>query len=284
MTQCVGYDFTLKHEGGPRHWEELGAWLNGWCKKWVFQLEKGDTGYVHWQGRISLIKKKRMDEVLSQMRHAEWPFRWSITSTEVHKGMSFNYVMKEDSRVDGPWKDSDWEEPPRVTWQLQVFMDKHEKNMLGWQEWLKGYLEGPREMRKVICIVDEHGHTGKSLFSEFLEYEKLAYEVPPFMNSEDLMQCVCCLKEQKAYLIDMPRAMKKEKLCGFFAGIESLKDGKAYDKRYNFKKKRLNRPKVVIFTNKCPDVTLLSADRWDIKHVDQFGNLWIPGGVAGASL
>ena len=95
-----------------------------------------------------------------------------------------------------------------MTWQLQYFLEHHEDDLMGWQTWLKTYLEGPKEMRQVVCIVDANGHSGKSLFAEYLEYETLAFEVPPFTTSEDLMQCVCCIKEQKAYLIDMPRAMK----------------------------------------------------------------------------
>lgn len=189
----------------------------------------------------------------------------------MHDGQNFNYVMKEDTRIDGPWTDKDYEEPPPMTWQLNHFIEHHEKNLLGWQQWLKDYLHGPHEMRQIVCIIDVHGHTGKSLFAEFLEYEKLAYEVPPFTTSEDLMQCVCCIKEQKAYLINMPKAMKKEKLAGFFAGVESLKDGKAYDKRYAFKKRRMNRPKVIIFTNTKPDMSLLSEDRWRLIEVDQNG-------------
>lgn len=271
---CVGYDFTLKCDGTCRTWEELGQWLNGWCKKWVFQKEKGEnTDYLHWQGRVHLIKKKRLNELIKQMQHPEWPFHWSITCNKVHEGQSFNYVMKEDTKVEGPWTDADFEEPPKMTWQLQYFLEKHENDLLEWQQWLKDYLEGPKEMREVVCIVDEYGRSGKSLFAEYLEYHKLAFEVPPFSSSEDLMQCVCCLKEQKAYLIDMPRAMKKEKLAGFFAGIESLKDGKAYDKRYAFKKRRMNRPKVVIFTNTVPDMTLLSADRWRVVKFGPDGEL-----------
>lgn len=268
--QLTTFDFTLKYQDEP--WEVIGEWLNGWCNKWVFQLEKGnDTGYLHWQGRVNLISRKRIGEVIKQIKREG--IHWSITSGPVHDGQKFNYVMKEDSRVDGPWKDSDWEEPPKMTWQLQVFMDQHKDNLLPWQSWLKTYLEGDKDMREIVCIVDDTGHHGKSLFAEYLEYLKLAYELPPFTCSEDIMQCVMGIKEQKAYLIDMPRAMKKEKLHGLYAGIESLKDGKAYDKRYAFKKRRMNRPKVIVFTNKTPDTSLLSADRWRFITIHANGDI-----------
>ena len=67
--------------------------------------------------------------------------------------------------------------------------------------------------------------------------------------------------------------MPKERLAGFYAGIEALKDGKAYDKRYAFKKKRMNRPKVIILTNREPDLTYLSEDCWDFRIVNPNGEI-----------
>ena len=264
-TQCATWDFTCKYQ--EETWEQVGEWLNGWCKKWVFQLEKSDSEYMHWQGRVSLIKKKRLSEITGQMKNEAMPFHWSPTSSTVHAGQNFNYVMKADTRVDGPWKESDWEEPPQMTWQLQHFMDTHRDSPYPYQTKLKDYLEDEREMRIIWVVICHEGHTGKSLFAEYLEYQKLAYEMPPFSLCEDMMQCAMSIKEQKAYLIDMPRAMKKDKLAQFYAGIECLKDGKCYDKRYAFKKRRMNRPKIIVFTNHCPDLKLLSADRWKLWQI-----------------
>jgi len=270
-TPLATFDFTLKFQ--DERWEDIGTWLNGWCKKWVFQKEvgSGETEYVHWQGRVSLIVKKRFSTLLKQLKNDEMPFHWSITSSETHTSGSFNYVLKNDGRLDGPWTDKDYEEPPKLTWQLQVFMDNHKDDLYPYQKWIMDYLQGEKEMRNIICIVNEGGFTGKSLFAEFLEYQRLAYEIPPFTTSEDIMQCVMNIKEQKAYLIDMPRAMPKERLAGFYAGIEALKDGKCYDKRYAFKKRRMNRPKVIIFTNKFPKLEYLSADRWTLYSVGDNG-------------
>lgn len=278
--QLYTWDFTLKFQ--DERWEEIGKWLNGWAKKWAFQLETAinqETGepYVHWQGRISLIKKKRKNELLSQLKREGWPFHWSPTSKEVHDGTSFNYVLKEDTRTDGPWKDSDYEEPPPFTWQLQYFFDNHKNNLDSYQQSILDYLKNGHEMRKIWCIIDEGGYSGKSLFAEYLEYEKLAYEMPPFTCSEDIMQCCMSITEQSAYLIDMPRAMKKDKLGQFYSGIESLKDGKAYDKRYCFKKRRMNRPKIIVFTNTLPDLSMLTGDRWCLWKIDRKKQLtpWI---------
>ena len=44
------------------------------------------------------------------------------------------------------------------------------------------------------------------------------------------------------YAVDLPRGMNKKGLADFYSGIEVIKKGVAYDKRYSAKKKRFNRP------------------------------------------
>lgn len=77
------------------------------------------------------------------------------------------------------------------------------------------------------------------------------------------MAMCMCKPPSRCYLIDMPRAMKKEKLYDFFSGIESLKNGYMYDKRYQFKDKWIDRPQIILFTNTDPDLRMFSVDRWD---------------------
>ena len=49
------WDFTLPGDFGDK--ETLNNWLREKCKKWTYQLEKGASGYIHYQGRISLKNK-----------------------------------------------------------------------------------------------------------------------------------------------------------------------------------------------------------------------------------
>jgi hypothetical protein len=174
--------------------------------------------------------------------------------------------MKADTRVDGPWSNEEVEEMPVMTRQLRVFESQPKR---GWQAKLLELMD-EEEDRRIICIVDQVGNSGKSIFAEFCEYHKKAYEVPFSNDMQDVMQCVMAVKTHKAYLVDMPRGIRKEKLAGFYAGLEMLKNGVAYDKRYAFKKRRFDRPQVVVFTNEEPKYNLLSADRWMVffMHTD----------------
>ncbi len=257
--QLATWDITINegHNDFGLDFHRVARLLNDWCKKWVFQREVGAGGTEHLQCRISLVKKKRYDEVISQV-----PLKghWSRTCTTVHKGQNFNYVMKADSRVQGPWCDTDYEEPPPLTRQLRNFM---QHSMRPWQTQVLGWCD-EEDDRSIKMIYDTVGNSGKSIMAEYLEYHEKAFELPPMRVMEDIMQFVYSFKTQKVYLIDMPRAMKKDKLGEFYAGLECLKNGVCYDKRYCGKKRRMDRPQIIVFTNVLPEWSFMSADRWEV--------------------
>lgn len=238
--------------------------LREWCKKWVFQEEKcPTTETLHFQCRVRLITRKRLKQVISVMGK-ELGGNYSITTLEIHDKQDFNYVLKADSRTRGPWSDKEFVEPPPMTRQLQVFIDHvNSTGFRPYQEFLKEVCEG-WDMRYIHLVYDKIGNVGKSLFVEWLEYMGLGFEVPPFRQMEDIMQFAHSFPNQKTYLIDMPRAMKKDKLGEFYAGLECLKNGKLYDKRNFGKARRMSRPNVIVFTNVLPAWDCMSLDRWQV--------------------
>lgn len=263
MTQCFMFDFTLSKEA--MEFNDLVVRLQSWCKKYVFQLEKGEeNGYLHWQGRVSLHKKVRLVELIKQDFLPK--AHLSYTSKTTHEGNKFNYVMKAQTRVEGPWTELDYEEPPVLTRQLQKFM---KANQHEWQLQLEKLCQ-LEDDRYITLIYDDKGNTGKSIMCEYLEYIRVAFEIPPLRNMEDIMQMCMCIKPKRCYLIDMPRAMKKDKLGEFYAGLESLKNGYVYDKRYAFKRRRFDRPQVMVFTNSLPQFELMSKDRWRIYQIQDY--------------
>lgn len=284
MSAVVGYDFTIHagHNDFGLDVHQVARHLTEWCKKWVFQLEVcPSTGRDHFQGRVSLIKAKRVGELISQI-----PLKadWRITSTGVHKTNNFNYVMKADTRKpgdgSGPWKDTDYEEPPVLTRQLKTFM-KHD--LRPWQRQVLGWCK-EEDDRSIKLIHDTVGFSGKSIFSEYLEYHNLAFEMPPLRLMEDIMQFVFSFSNKACYLVDMPRAMKKDKLGEFYAGLECLKNGVCYDKRYTGKKRRMDRPQIIVFTNTLPEWSLMSMDRWEAWEMQSDFSLARIDPVGGASL
>jgi hypothetical protein len=136
------------------------------------------------------------------------------------------------------------------------------------------------DMRKIDLIYDPTGNIGKSLFAEHLEYLGIAEEIPPFRMMDDIFQWVATRPIKPCYLVDMPRGMKKDKLGDFYSGIEVIKNGVAYDKRYKAHKVRFNRPRMFVFTNMLPNFSFMSKDRWNVWEVNsafelQYKNIYI---------
>lgn len=259
MSSLAVWDFrwnadTFKDDG------EVKALLKGVAKHYVFQLEQGDTGYKHYQGRMSLIKKRRKGEkhiVLKLFKETPPNYLEPTSKEEFTSGDAF-YQQKEDTRIDGPWTDKD--EVKVETQQLAIFKSLE---LRPYQSQLK-QMASTFDMRKIDLIFDPIGNIGKSLFSEYLEYEGLAEEIPPFRLMDDIFQWVASRPTKKCYVVDMPRGMKKDKLGDFYSGIEVIKNGVAYDKRYGATKKRFTRPRVFVFTNALPEFSLMSKDRWNV--------------------
>lgn len=255
------YEFTLPKTPEFTK-DDVHKLLRPRCKKYVFQLECGDTGYLHFQGRLSLFKKTTLSCAIKQFGNFGWHL--SPTSGNALKGEAF-YCMKEQTRVatdGGPWTEKDYV-PPRVP-SNRLLRSGILEHPYPWQQQLKACLSLESD-RTVNLVVDPRGNNGKSLFVEWLEYLGLTVELPGFNSSEDFLQAAMNLPEQKMYLVDLPRAMPKKHLNGLFTAIEKLKNGYMCDKRYHFKWKRLlHSPSICVFTNKMPSVSYLSKDRWQV--------------------
>lgn len=235
--------------------EELITIFKKHCKKYAFQLERApQTGKLHYQCRISFKVKQRLKTGWDLIGLGSQCLLFP-TSSE-NRDNNF-YVTKDETRVEGPWMDTD-PEPEYVPRQVRKIND----TLLGWQERIVNLING-EEDRKIRLIYCPKGNNGKTILTQWMRCKGLARNIPPCNDYKDIMRIVMCVPIQKCYIIDMPRALKKGELSGFFSGIESLKDGYVFDDRYHFKDKLFDAPQVVVFTNSIPDPTLLSDDKWD---------------------
>lgn len=244
------WDFTAPSEVSQ---EKIKKFLQKYCKKWCYQLELSESGYEHWQGRISLKSKERLTTLRKKLDDR---VHWSITSNN-GKDDDF-YVSKEETRVKGPWKDSD----PYIPRQVREIT-----NLYPWQKDVIKISE-KWDTRTVHCIIDQGGNIGKSTLCMYMAVHGLARKLPYCNDFKDVMRMVCDLPTSKTYLIDMPKAISKEKLFQMYSAIEEVKNGYAYDDRYHFQEKFFDSPAVWVFTNKVPDESLLSRDRWRLHTIE----------------
>lgn len=265
--QSAVYEFTLFKEqrDGERVFElgDVHTLLRSGSKAYTFQLEQcPESGKLHYQGRLSLFKKTTLG--CASRIFPDSGIHLSPTATENTKGPPF-YVLKVQTRVEGPWTEKDYEEPRVPSTRLRDYGILEQRLM--WQQDLHDILV-KEEHRIVNMIIDRKGNNGKSAFVEWMEYKGLTIEMPEFMCAEDLLATAMDLPEQKIYLFDFSRATPQKHMAGLFSAIEKLKNGLMYDKRYHFKRRRLSySPSICVFSNTEPDLRYLSRDRWRLFSI-----------------
>lgn len=234
--------------------------------KWVFQKEQGnETGYLHWQCKVKLHKKKRLGDMI-KLVHKGGITKCDISITSTNAKEKFNYVMKLDTRVDGPWSDQDQnieDMPPEL---------KNPKPYPFQDDIIEASQQEP-DTRTINVLYDPDGGRGKSWLRKYLRWHKLATVVPPFARAEDMAQMVMCKPPAKTYIIDIPRKITFQQQEGLYGAIETLKEGYCYDKRHHFKDRQAPSPNIWVFTNNLPPMEHLSMDRWVIYTIDHKNRL-----------
>jgi len=265
-TPCAVYDFRSNFDNYSI--ESLTTWLTANTKKFIFQLEQGDTGYKHWQGRFSLIKKRCKPQVMSLFKDIPVPNYLEPTTNKEHQRTAF-YCLKEDTRLEGPFTDSQQNEDT-------IYIPTHLRNvkLYDWQQQIIDSKK-KRNPRQVNLIYDPVGNMGKSTLASIAELKYGGIDMPPINDFKEMIAMLCniCMdsnnRDPGLIFLDMPRAMRKDQLYGMYSAIEQIKKGKLYDMRYHYKCWWIESPEVWVFSNILPDVSFLSKDRWNIMtYVD----------------
>lgn len=270
-TACAVWDFRANEDNFDV--DSLTKWLNANCKKWTFQKEQGDSGYVHWQGRFSLIKKRIKSVVLKMQSGFNY-----IEPTAISNHLDeFFYAMKEDTRLEGPWRDQ--QSSPSGSAPAYIPRQYRDIQLRPWQEKV---LQTANEFnsREINLIYDPVGNNGKSTVASIAELMHNGLDMPPLNDFKELVALLCdicvdrSLRQVSPIFFDLPRAIDKTRLHGLYSAIEQVKKGKIYDCRYHYKSWWIDSPVIWVFSNIQPDLNLLSHDRWKIWTIKD--NLLLP--------
>jgi len=171
------------------------------------------------------------------------------------------YVTKDDTRVRGPWADTD----------VVVYIPRQIREITELYPWQEQVIKMSKkwDTRRIHCIIDSVGNNGKSTLVGYMRAHNLGRKLPFSNDYRDIMRMVMDMPNSNCYIIDMPRAINKEKLYQLWSAIEEIKGGYAYDDRYSFREKTFDCPQIFVFMNTPPDETLLSRDRWKKWYIDE---------------
>lgn len=248
--------FTLKAEDIST--QELKQKLKEYCEKFTFQIERGEQGFVHYQGAFVLKKKGRPMETLRLPKSCHY---------EVMRGTveeAFAYCSKTDTRVE-----------IGATWghisKVDLFESEDEQDEIilkNWQEEVIKLISQRPDSRKIIWLYENEGNSGKSWLCKHLLTHYNDVLVVSGKNSD-----VCNLtsnfieqndKAPKLIILDIPRT----NFNGIsYQAIESLKNGLINNTKYECKLHCFKPPHVLVFCNETPQMFKLSLDRWNIYEI-----------------
>lgn len=245
------WDFTISMESAPQ--KAVVDWLRQVAKQWVFQQEEGSaTGYAHWQGRLNLKERTR-----KLYLPEEWKGDTSCTGVATVKGKkAFSYVMKEDTRVDGPWSDRDVFEIPDDVPQVD--------GLRRWQAACLAYLRYQND-RQILFLKDEAGNSGKTTLIRHLICRQRAIYVPPVCENAQQMGAYVhdAVKldplKRRIVVFDLPRAISNHQWRKIAPLIEFIKDGYAADGRNTAKFVVCAKPIVLVAYNSLPEGACLGT-------------------------
>lgn len=268
---CAMWDFRMSAAGVTS--DEIITQLKCIAKKYSFQLEKGDTtGYLHYQGRFSLIKKHRKPELMKMFNKIPVPNYLEPTLNTTYFTGDMFYVTKEETRVEGPWNEKN--EKKYIPRQYRDMLEK----LYPYQKYIydSASVFDTRIINMIYC---PRGNVGKTTIASVCQLFATGVMLPPVNDAEKLVQACCDICEKKdtrqpsPIFIDLPRSMNKEKLNGIYSAIEQIKNGYLYDLRYAYKEYWIDSPQIWVFSNIEPELNMLSLDRWRVWEVDEDKNL-----------
>lgn len=217
----------------------------------VFQLEKGSSGTLHFQGVCRFDSKSRPRSVFGPA--------WNCIHWEVCRDWdaSVRYCQKIDTRVKGPWFKGN-----RV-YRIQELKILKEEHLYSWQKRLLAIILEEPDDRKIYWVWEPVGKTGKTTFCKFLSARYQAILLTG--KAGDMKYAIAQLPTfPRVVLIDCPRGMMD---YISYSGIEEVKNGYFFCGKYESKQIIGNPPHLIVFANCPPDMSKLSADRWEIIDI-----------------
>lgn len=222
---------------------QLSQHLKSFCKKFTFQAEKAESGYLHWQIELTLTTKLRFNELKNILG-----FHQAHIEPTHNYFKAKNYCSKSETRIEGPYTEK------------STFIKTIEK-LKEWQEILLKELLTEPDDRTVIWYYDKEGGAGKTAFAKYMAIKHNAL----VLNNGKFNDLAYAVNEEtKIVIINISRSLEEHVN---YNAIEALKDGLIFSGKYESKTKIFNSPHVVIFANFEPNLNALSSDRWNVRKL-----------------
>nr|WAE42146.1 MAG: replication associated protein [Cressdnaviricota sp.] len=224
---------------------DLNNLLEQQCSDFCYQIEKGENGYLHYQGQMTLLKRERITGIKKWL-----PTKTHLEGT-INEEAANKYCCKEATRVEGPWtKTSKKAKRP-----LKLYEPRE-----GWGQEIVALVESEPDDRSIHWFWGE-GHIGKT---ELARYIVAKYKAC-YVNGKrgDILHTVA-ENDSNVVIIGLARSSENPP----YETMEEVKDALFHSGKYESKTVCRNHPHVIVFANYPPNEEKLSKDRWKVRHIE----------------
>jgi len=254
--------------------------LTEFAKQWCFQLEKGNNqNKLHYQVRLILPEPQKKETVL-QVFSCRFQDMRDITflpesnNSICQGGLAF-YVMKDNTRVDGPWYDSSYTPRRRNLYKGEDLVCM--KEPLSFQRSIIDSVNKAPDDRTINWVCNFEGCAGKSKLMKYLRMNPKLFDFArvPMGTATQIKTSVIAKGPHRIYMVDLPRVRgSDERQQELFSALEEIKNGWVESPMYGKTDELLMMPPHVwIFSNELPNLKFASADRWRVWTIDSDRNL-----------
>lgn len=241
--QLKDWCFTWNHY--PEKWIEiLETTFRQIAVKFRAQTEIGDSGTPHIQGCLTLKKRQRWSEFKLPAQ-----IHWEKTR---NVPASYDYCNK-PQQIEN-YSKLEWGHP--VPLKLITELNTRQQEIID-------VIKSEPNDRTIVWICDKTGNQGKTCLMKYCVINHNALvcgsgkgsDAINFIYNADMDKC-------RVVFFAFPRTVE-----GYvsYAALETIKDGMISNTKYETGMKVYNSPHVIVMANFEPDITKLSADRWDIR-------------------
>lgn len=185
--------------------KDIKSFFKEYCDQWVFQLEcPEDTENYHFQCRVNLKEKQRTSTFANLISNSfcgfpmESFYRIGVGPTNKNQKTRFSYVMKNESRVLGPWSDRKVYEGEDIITDLYPYQRYIYEILTDENNW---------DSRKIHNIFDPKGGHGKSSIVKRLAFdhpEKVGF-ITTCSSAQQLTSSLVKCGPKSLYIVDLPR-------------------------------------------------------------------------------
>lgn len=245
--KCVWFVTLNVQDWNSSNSSNLKAWIQNNCRDATWQVERGASGNLHVQLTMRLKLKQRLTWLkrhFSRIAHCE---------VSANVDASYDYCMKSDTRVEGPYAYPEPLEEECIDDPLAGL------TLYPWQQRIVDIITGPVDNRKIYWFWEPDGNAGKSDFALhcILKHNAVVYD----SGKKDILYAH---NKQKIVFFDLSRTVE-----GFvsYDALEQLKKGFCFSGKYESGMKVYPKPHIIVFANFEPNYRMLSADRWDVFRI-----------------